>query len=184
MDYGEGLSRLTYATKRLEDLNKACQIPDALAESLFGEKSDYASTSGKGSETKMFNALRHAILLQKTSLLKQNSLGISLDKVSTHILSYLWQNIDSELDSLGHYYEVDDISDMSIDDSMKDEHFLICKLSFKSAVTIYMDSEDETGIVMSFPTLATVRFLKNTLGKWKLDESSIKLHFDTSKYYM
>ena len=56
MDYGEGLSRLTYATKRLEDLNKACQIPDALAESLFGEKSDYASTSGKGSETKMFNA--------------------------------------------------------------------------------------------------------------------------------
>lgn len=55
MDYGEGLSRLTYATKRLEDLNKACQIPDALAESLFGEKSDYASTSGKGSETKMFN---------------------------------------------------------------------------------------------------------------------------------
>ena len=33
MDYGEGLSRLTYATKRLEDLNKACQIPDALAES-------------------------------------------------------------------------------------------------------------------------------------------------------
>lgn len=32
LDYGEGLSRLTYATKRLEDLNKACQIPDALQE--------------------------------------------------------------------------------------------------------------------------------------------------------
>lgn len=32
VDYGEGLSRLTYATKRLEDLNKACQIPDALQE--------------------------------------------------------------------------------------------------------------------------------------------------------
>lgn len=47
-----------------------------------------------------------------------------------------------------------------------------------------MDSEDETGIVMSFPTLATIRFLKNKLGKWKLDESSIDLHFDTSKYYM
>lgn len=30
VDYGEGLSRLTYTTKRLEDLNKACQIPDAL----------------------------------------------------------------------------------------------------------------------------------------------------------
>ena len=135
-------------------------------------------------ETKMFYALRNAILMQKTSVLKQNTLDISLDKVSSHILSYLWQNIDSELDSLGHHYEVDDISDMSIDDSIKDEHFLICKLSFKSAVTIYMDSEDETGIVMSFPTLATVRFLKNTLGKWKLDESSIKMHFDTSKYYM
>ena len=143
------------------------RVPEALAESLFGENSDYASTSGKGSETKMFNALRNAILLQKTSLLKQNSLGISLDKVSTHILSYLWQNIDSELDSLGHHYEVDDIS-----------------LSFNTAVTIYMDIEDETGIAMSFPTLATVRFLKNKLGKWKLDESSIELHFDTSKYYM
>lgn len=32
LDYGEGLSRLTYATKRLEDLNKVCQIPDALQE--------------------------------------------------------------------------------------------------------------------------------------------------------
>lgn len=32
VDYGEGLSRLTYATKRLEDLNKAYQIPDALQE--------------------------------------------------------------------------------------------------------------------------------------------------------
>lgn len=32
VDYGEGLSRLTYTTKRLEDLNKACQIPDALQE--------------------------------------------------------------------------------------------------------------------------------------------------------
>lgn len=32
VDYGEGLSRLTYATKRLEDLNKACQIPEALQE--------------------------------------------------------------------------------------------------------------------------------------------------------
>lgn len=160
------------------------RVPEALAESLFGENSDYASTSGKGSETKMFNALRNAILLQKTSLLKQNSLGISLDKVSTHILSYLWQNIDSELDSLGHHYEVDDISDMSIDDSMKDEDFLTCKLSFNTAVTIYMDIEDETGIAMSFPTLATVRFLKNKLGKWKLDESSVELHFDTSKYYM
>lgn len=32
VDYGEGLSRLTYATKRLEDLNKAFQIPNALQE--------------------------------------------------------------------------------------------------------------------------------------------------------
>ena len=99
-------------------------------------------------------------------------------------MSYLWQNIDSELDSLGHHYEVDDISDMSIDDSMKNEQFLTCKLSFNTAITIYMDIEDETGIAISFPTLAIVRFLKNKLGKWKLDESSIELHFDTSKYYI
>ena len=32
VDYGEGLSRFTYATKRLEDLNKAYQIPEALQE--------------------------------------------------------------------------------------------------------------------------------------------------------
>lgn len=32
LDYGEGLSRLNYTTKRLEDLNKASQIPDALQE--------------------------------------------------------------------------------------------------------------------------------------------------------
>lgn len=32
VDYGERLSRLTYTTKRLEDLNKAFQIPNALQE--------------------------------------------------------------------------------------------------------------------------------------------------------
>lgn len=32
IDYGEGLSRLTYATKRLEDLNKTYQVPNALQE--------------------------------------------------------------------------------------------------------------------------------------------------------
>ena len=32
VDYGEGLSRLTYTIKRLEDLNKVSQIPDALQE--------------------------------------------------------------------------------------------------------------------------------------------------------
>ena len=26
IDYGEGLSRLTYVTKRLQDLNKVCQV--------------------------------------------------------------------------------------------------------------------------------------------------------------
>ena len=32
VDYGEGLSRLTYVTKRLQDLNKACQVPNAILE--------------------------------------------------------------------------------------------------------------------------------------------------------
>ena len=32
IDYGEGLSRLTYVTKRLQDLNKVCQVPKAIQE--------------------------------------------------------------------------------------------------------------------------------------------------------
>lgn len=32
VDFGEGLSRLTYVTKRLQDLNKSCQIPNAMLE--------------------------------------------------------------------------------------------------------------------------------------------------------
>ena len=32
IDYGEGLSRLTYVTKRLQDLNKSYQIPNAVQE--------------------------------------------------------------------------------------------------------------------------------------------------------
>ena len=32
IDYGEGLSRLTYVTKRLQDLNKTCQVPNAILE--------------------------------------------------------------------------------------------------------------------------------------------------------
>lgn len=32
VDFGDGLSRLTYVTKRLQDLNKSCQIPNAMLE--------------------------------------------------------------------------------------------------------------------------------------------------------
>lgn len=32
IDYVEGLSRLTYVTKRLQDLNKVCQVPNAIQE--------------------------------------------------------------------------------------------------------------------------------------------------------
>ena len=32
LDYGEGLSRLTYVTKRLQDLNKTGQVPNAIQE--------------------------------------------------------------------------------------------------------------------------------------------------------
>jgi len=56
MDYGEGLSRLTYATKRLEDLNKACQIPDALQEfsKRIQHPLEFVTTLQKGIEIMEF----------------------------------------------------------------------------------------------------------------------------------
>lgn len=159
------------------------RIPADLAERLFGRESDYASTSGKGSETKLFKELRKAILGKNALDENSVSLDISLDEIANQLLSYLWQNIVSELDVLGHHYEVDDISSIKVDNSsMATWQTFKGSLSFDTAVTIYIDSEDETGIMMSFPTEATVECNKNKLGKWKLDENGLVLHFDTSKY--
>lgn len=158
------------------------RIPGDLAERLFGKGSDFASTSGKGSETKLFKELKSAIFGKNTQ--KSKSSKIPLDEISTQLLAYLWQNLDSELDSLGHHYEVDEISDISVDTSSMVEKTLTCKLSFNTAVTIYIDNEDETGIAMSFPTKARVVFVKNEHDKWKLDDNDVVLSFDTSRYYM
>lgn len=155
------------------------RIPADLAERLFGKESDYASTSGKGSETKLFRELKNAILGK--NVLDKNS--ASLNEISNQLLAYLWQHIVSELDVLGHHYEIDDISSIKVDDSsIVTGQTFKGHLSFDTAVTIYIDSEDETGIMMSFPTEATVECNKNELGKWKLDENGLVLHFDTSKY--
>lgn len=57
-----------------------------------------------------------------------------------------------------------------------------CDVWFEIGVTIYMDSDDMTGYTMSFPSEATL-IMRLKDGRWTLDEPTVEVSVDTSKYY-
>ena len=129
----------------------------------------------------MYRDLKLAINKNKDSDKHINS-PIPEDVVAEELQEYLWMNQLSELDCLGNRYEFEDLSDFQMDIKAFGDKYFRCKVTFESGVTIYMDSDDVTGYTMSFPSEATLTMSRKG-DKWILDESSLKVSVDTSKYY-
>lgn len=160
------------------------------ADSIFGEKSEFASGSGKGFEVRMFKRLRS--ILKKIQCAKiegknisvATSLGseqISIDDIVEQLQSYYWITEDGELASLGHHYEYEEMEDVELITAMVDDGTVKCKMAFNSSVTIYLDNEDDDGVSLSFPTEASFEIQDNG-GKWEINEESVRSKFDTSSY--
>lgn len=161
------------------------------ADTVFGEKSEFASGSGKGFEVRMFKRLRS--ILKKIKYVKidgesisvASSLGsetIGVDDVVGQLQSYYWVNEDGELASLGHHYEYEEMDGVELVSAMIVDGMIKVNMSFDSSVTIYLDNEDDDGVTVSFPTEATFE-LQDNGGKWEINESSVKTKFDTSGFY-
>lgn len=157
---------------------------------IFGENSEFASGSGKGFEVKLFKKLKGFLnkitkiefdqnKIQLSSSLTKKDIGL-IDIVE-QLREYYWTEEDSELATLGHHYEYDDMDDIRFV-SVKEENGIIkCEVTFDSTVTIYMDNEDEKGFSMTFPSKAKFTLQENS-SEWEIDVSSIRSEFDTSNY--
>lgn len=158
------------------------RVPKTKREQFFGKKSAYAGSSGKGSEAKLYKELRSIIF--NNQLFEDNTeKSLPVNEIAEQLQEYLWTHVEAELDCLGQRYEFDDLMDLRVDSFEKTNDATIeCKVSFDSGITIYMDNEDETGFSMSFPTTASL-VIKESSGKWVIDEDSVIASFDTSKYY-
>lgn len=158
------------------------RVPKAKREHFFGKESVYAGSSGKGSEVKLYKELR-SLIFNDQLYVDNSEITLPVNEIAEQLQDYLWLHVMSDLDCLGQRYEFDDLIDLRVDSFTKiDETTINCKVSFESGVTIYLDNEDETGFTMSFPSKATF-LIKELSSKWIISEESVKISFDTSKYY-
>ena len=146
------------------------------AEKLFGEQSEFKSSSGQGSESKMYKKM---LALLNNPLAEDATVdnSVDVDSVCEQIQEYLWVTTVDELDMLGHHYETEDIEGFKIIKTQKNEDTLFVKTTFVIHVTIYIDNEDNAGFAMQFPAECEAIFEKKGKGI-ELIEDSVKLPID------
>lgn len=163
------------ACKSLAPLQKS-------AERLFGKDSVFKSSSGQGSETKLYKTimafLSNPDIAVDTALLPD----IGIDDVWEQIQEYVWTNPIEDLEPLGHHYDVEDVADFKIEETRKEGNTLWMTTTFGLDVTLYIDDEEDSGFAMVFPTVCEAAFEK-LKGKYELIPDSVKMSVDTDDYY-
>ncbi len=186
----------TYMLKQLRDCaaaNEVClpyveQVISILkplqkyGESLFGEKSEFKSTSGQGSEGKLFKKMLFYLQKQQTDESEATDYPFDKDKLCEDLQEYLWMTQVDELDMLGHHYEVENIENFKVTQYKKEFDVLEVKVAFNVYVSIYLDNEDDSGFSMGFPAEATILLDKDG-ADYHLDENNTKVYVNTDKYY-
>lgn len=167
-------------------MQHACKLFERIKKdkraSLFGKESNYSGSSGKGSEVKLYKELRSLIFNNNIVDALFDAGNLPINEIAEQLQEYLWINVESDLDCLGHRYEYEELSDLEADNIRREDDIIHCDVTFSSGITIYIDSDDQTGFNMCFPSKASIT-MRHLDGKWMLDEDSVKAEFDTSKYY-
>ena len=152
-------------------------------ELLFGENSEFSSSSGLASVSKLYKKILYYLYLQQSQTEVIQGLPFDSNKVSEELQDYLWMTSIDDLNTLGHHYDVENISEFEIDtDSIKnnkDIDVYEVKATFTVYVNIYLDNEDDSGFSMEFPAEATLLVDKDS----RIDNKNIKVSVDTEKYY-
>ena len=155
---------------------------------LFGSNSEFASSSGQGSEVKLYKRILFELQRAKeidsriaTDAVVQ-TYGLDSDELCEKIQEYLWNNVVDDLDTLAHHYEADEIANFTITRCEPSGDGFYVEAQFGLYVTLYLDNEDDSGFSMHFPT--TCSFLaQKTAESLQVEESTVKIEVDTDEYY-
>lgn len=155
-------------------------------ELLFGKNSEFLSSSGLASVSKLYKKILFYLqLAQETKEIQEpqgsQELPFSSNKICEELQEYLWTTPIEDLNPLGHHYEVENISEFKIVNFEKDSDEVFA--TFSVHVNIYLDNEETSVFSMQFPADATM-FLNNDDSGYHLDENNIKVSVNTSKYYL
>lgn len=152
------------------------------AEKLFGKESEFSSSTGRGAETKLFKKM--LFIIENSKKVKNNieNQDADNDRILEQLQEYIWLNPISDIDSLCHHYDVQDISDFEIESLSKTDEKEYVSALFNINVTLFLDSEDETGFFMQFPAKCNAVF--NKLDNiFILNADNLDISVDTEKFY-
>lgn len=148
---------------------------------LFGKNSEFSSTSGQGSEGKLYKRMKQIL---ENPYTKEPGFPEILDPedISMQLQEYFWSTPIDDLDPLAHSNEVEEINGLEIVSYKKEESGFSVRCSFQLEVTLYIDNEDEHGFSMEFPAVcnAFYKVIDNTL---LLDEENVNVQVNTDEYY-
>ena len=151
-------------------------------QSLFGDSSECRSSSGQGSESKLFRKMLYYLQNRGPVEITHNLYGFNAESLRENIQEYVWTHSIDDLEPLGYKYEVEEIGDFKIEKYGKAGDVYDVKASFNIYVIIFLDNEDETGYNMKFPAYCTVS-VKTRGDGFEFEKDSVSVYVDTEKYY-
>ena len=166
-------------------VDRVCAILAPLqknAERLFGEKSVFKSSSGQGSESKLYKTMLSLLSNPDISIAEEAKAGCDVGDILEQIQEYVWTNPIDDLDPLSHHYDVEDIANFRLEESHVEGNKLLMKATFGMDVSLYMDNEEDSGFSMAFPAECEAEFEKKARG-YVLIPESVKVSVDTEEYY-
>ena len=147
---------------------------------LFGENSEFSSTSGLASVSKLYKKILFYLQLAQEPKETQER-PFNSNKICEELQEYLWITPIDDLNPLGHHYEVENISEFKITEFEKDSNKV--RATFSVHVNIYLDNEGDSGFSMQFPAEATILLDKDDNG-YHLDRENINVNIFTDKFYV
>ena len=155
------------------------------AETLFGEKSEFAKGSGRGWESKLYQRLLLILHKSEEDFRKENLRFIQyldIDEVYEQLQDYIYTNPIEDIDTLANHYEIDDVCDLTINSFKNGIDSCQVTGDFCISVILYLDHEDDDGFTMSFPAKFQATF--DTLDdEFKLDPETVGISVNTDKFY-
>lgn len=151
------------------------------SEKLFGNNSEFANGSGKGTESKLYRMMAHLIHQTHNEDSKLPA-AFNLDDISMLLQEYVWTHPIDDLDSLAHSYEVEEIQNFEIRSYSDKNGSYTVETSFNISVTLYMDNEDIQGFTMSFPATCQCSLVEQE-GAIVLEDENLSIDVDTDKFY-
>ena len=170
----------TVCTQYVKHVTNSLSCIKKYGESLFGKDSEFSSSSGLASVSKLYKKILFYLDLSQAN--ETQELPFDSNKVCEELQEYLWKIEVDDLKTLGHHYDVENISKFEITDYEKDIDTFKVKATFSLYVNIYLDNEDDSGFSMEFPAKATL-FLDKNDEEYHLDTNNIKISVITDEFY-